>query len=131
MCPGVSTGMSVKSLGLADVTGRPAVGWPGGGRRASRASRGQKEGKEKQLLVHEVEGPTTAPAAFLGKHPAAPRDPAALASCTNTHRHAAPEQDAPHAAARASVSPPLPGPWPPAASSEQLTAGWPTSPSAS
>lgn len=108
MCPGVSTGMSVKSLGLADVTGRPAAVR---GRRASRAGRGQRkeEGKEKQLLIYEVEGPTTAPAVFLGSTRQPPRDPAALASCTSTRRHVAPEPDAPRAAAHASVSPPLPG----------------------
>lgn len=61
-----------------------------------------------------------------------PRDPAALASCTSTRRHVAPEQDTPHAAARASVSPPLPGSGATGRLlSEQLNAGWPTSPSAS
>lgn len=92
----------------------------------------EEEGKEKQLLIHDVEGPTTAPAVLLGKHPAAPQGPAALASCTSTRRHVAPEQDAPHAAARASASPLLPGSRATGRLlAEQLNAGWPTSPSAS
>nr|KAF6374295.1 hypothetical protein mPipKuh1_009518 [Pipistrellus kuhlii] len=53
-----------------------------------------------------------------GKAPCSPQGPAARASCTSARRHVAPEQDAPHAAARASASPPLPGSWAPAASSQ-------------